>query len=80
MPGNIRNASTGIVMPHRVGSKYEDLYFIMMDVSEHAKTAIYNEPRKLYYANPEECERHLKITIPQVVKQQWLEKRNTKFQ
>ena len=74
MPGYIRNASSGIVMPHRIGSKYEDIYFIMIDVSAHTKTAIYNEPRKLYYANPEECERHLKITVPREVKEKWLEK------
>lgn len=70
----ICNASTGIKMPHRVGSKYEDLYFIVMDVSTNTKTEIYNESRRLYYSNPEECERHLKMTFSQDIKERWMQK------
>ena len=72
--GYIRNAATGIRMEHRAGSKYNDLYFTMMDVATGTHTVLNNEPRKLFYNNPEECERHQKITIPQKVKEEWKEK------
>lgn len=72
---HIRNSSTGILMPHRVGSKYDDMYFSVMDNATHTKTDLYNEPRKLYYTNPEECERHLKIVVPTEIKQKWSERR-----
>ena len=67
----IRNSSTGIVMPDKIGSRNENKYFKVIDVAEYTKTDLYNEQRKLYYLNPEECERHLKITIPMEIKQKW---------
>ena len=70
----IRNASTGIKMSDRVGSKYEDLYFVMMDVATETKTELNKESRRLYYSNPEECERHLKIKISQEIKERWMQK------
>jgi len=73
--GFIRNAATGIQMSHKVGSKYDDLYFTMMDVSyKKSESDTYKHPRKLYYANPNECERHQKIVIPKDVKESWAEK------
>lgn len=67
----IRNSSTGIIMPDRIGSKKEDKYFKVIDTAAYTKTDLYDEQRKLYYSNPEECERHLKITIPMEIKQKW---------
>jgi hypothetical protein len=72
--GFIRNAVTGIRMEHRVGSKYEDLYFRAMDVDARNHTPSNNDPRKLFYDNPEQCERHLHIIIPKDVKGNWMEK------
>jgi len=71
---NIRNASTGIHMEHKVGSKQDDLYFTMMDVVPGTHTALNNLPRKLYYNNPEECERHLKIVLSKEIKEKWFDK------
>jgi len=72
--GFIRNATTGITMEHRVGSKYEDLYFRVMDVYPGNHTPINELPRKLYYDNPEQCERHLQVSIGKDIKEKWLEK------
>ena len=72
--GLIRNAVTGIRMEHRVGSKYEDLYFRVMDVHSNNHTPINDLPRKLFYDNPEQCERHLQITISQDIKETWSQK------
>jgi hypothetical protein len=71
--GFIRNAVTGIRMEHRVGSKYEDLYFRVMDVHANHHTPLNNDPRKLFYDNPEQCERHLQLTIPRDIKEIWAE-------
>ena len=65
--GYIRNASTGIREPYKVGSKYEDLYFRVKDVALNTGT----EPRKLFYNNPEEYERHQFGKIPQDIKKVW---------
>jgi hypothetical protein len=73
--GLIRNAVSGAIMNHRVGSKYDDLYFRMMDVTGIGRTKDNYLPRKLYYNDPEQCERHLGITISQEMKNTWLEKR-----
>jgi len=72
--GFIRNAITGIRMDHRVGSKYEDLYFCVMDVHPENHTPINDLPRKLFYDNPEQCERHLHIVVSKDVKEKWSEK------
>lgn len=68
--GFIRNASTGVREQYKVGSKYEDLFFRVKD------TALYtgNEPRKLFYRNPEEYERHQSIKLSQQTKKAWHEK------
>jgi hypothetical protein len=72
--GFIRNAVTGIRMEHRVGSKYEDLYFRVTDVHPGNHTPINDLPRKLFYDNPEQCERHLQMVISKDIKENWLEK------
>jgi hypothetical protein len=72
--GKIRNAPTGIREEHRVGTAHEDLYFRVKDVSLFTKTDTNKEPRKLFYRNPEEFERHLDITLPMSIKNAWHEK------
>ena len=68
--GFIRNASSGVREPYKVGSKYEDLFFRVKD------TGLYtgNAPRKLFYRNPEEYERHQFQVLPKQVKIAWHEK------
>jgi hypothetical protein len=68
--GFIRNASTGIREPYKVGSKYEDLYFRVKDVGLNTG----GEPRKLFYKNPEEFERHQFGKVSQDIKKQWSDK------
>jgi hypothetical protein len=72
--GYIRNAVTGSRMDHRVGSKYEDLYFRVMDSCLGNHTPLNDLPRKLYYDNPEQCERHLQIVISKDIKTNWFDK------
>lgn len=73
--GTIRNATTGIREEHRVGAFTDDLYFVVKDTALSTKTDINREPRKLYYRNPEEFERHHKVQVPKVIKAQWYEKK-----
>ena len=75
--GKIRNATTGIREDERVGSKYEDLYFVVKDTALYTKTETNNEPRKLFYRTPEEFERHMRVTLPQSVKETWYNKQKT---
>jgi hypothetical protein len=72
--GYIRHALTGVREPHRVGSKYEDLYFRVKDVGLYTKTETHQEPRKLFYRNPEEFERHQFGKVSPEIKQAWHEK------
>ena len=66
----IRNAITGIRMDERAGSKHENMYFSVMDTLDTSK-----DPRKLYYNNPEEYERHFKVFLPETVKNAWYERK-----
>jgi len=45
-----------------------------MDVHPKNHTPINDLPRKLFYDNPEQCERHLKIVMSKDVKEKWAEK------
>ena len=72
--GYIRNAPTGIREQHRVGSKYEELYFRVKDVALDTKTESNKEPRKLFYRNPEEFERHQGIQLSKQIKNEWHER------
>lgn len=62
----IRHAITGVKCPHRAGTRYEDLYFRVMD------TTTDSGPKRLYYYTPEEYERHQHVTVPQSLKEEWL--------
>lgn len=80
-PGaTIRNACTGFYendymgnAVYKVGSKEEDLFFKV----SFSECGISNEPRCLFYDNPEQCERHLKTNIADDVKKRWSLKYNT---
>jgi len=72
--GTIRNAPTGIREEHRVGAPTDDLYFIVKDVALQTKTELNTEPRKLYYRNPEEFERHHQIQLSRDIKTNWHQK------
>lgn len=79
-PGStIRNASTGFyendymgVPVYRVGCQDEDLFFKV----SFSDNGISEEPRCLFYDNPDQCERHLKTTITNDVKDRWRKKYN----
>ena len=79
-PGStIRNASTGFyendymgVPVYRVGCQDEDLFF----KDSFQDNGISEEPRCLFYDNPDQCERHLKTTISNDVKERWTNKYN----
>lgn len=71
--GYIRHATSGVPMDHRCGTKYDDLYFTVVDTTAPYDKE-YLEPRKLYYNTPEEFERHRLVTLPQETKQAWHEK------
>lgn len=72
--GRIRNASTGIRENEYVGARTDNLFFVVKDVALFTKTATNDLPRKLYYKNPEEFERHHHITLPRSIKEKWFEK------
>jgi hypothetical protein len=80
MNGYIRNAPTGIREEYRVGSKYEDLFFVVKDtVCKYLSVKeTGHKPEgqngKLFYRSPEEFERHLKLQVPTSVKEDWNEK------
>ena len=71
LQGKIRNATTGIRESVYVGSRDEAQFFRVKDAALYTKTDIYTDTRKLFYRNPEECERHLNIKIPSSVKSEW---------
>lgn len=65
----IRHAVDGLKCPHRAGSKYDDLYFVVTDTTTNC-----DESRKLYYYSPEDFERHQYLTVPQEIKEKWMTK------
>jgi hypothetical protein len=77
LAGKIRNAPTGVRESDVVGSIEEDFYFRVKDTALYTKTELNMEPRKLFYRNPEECERHLNIVLSKAIKQSWHNKQLT---
>ena len=65
----IRHAISGSKCPQRAGSRYEDMYFRIIDTT--GPNDIAYGHRKLYFNSPEEAERHLNITIPTQIKEDW---------
>ena len=76
-PGtSIRNAVTGIrEFNLKVGNPcHEDQFFKVRYASNHTNNV--TGPESLYYDNPEQCERHLKLNIKQITKNEWYIKHN----
>lgn len=72
MGTRIRSATTGIAHNMFVGKIDEDLFFkVRMVNGEVGKSGYGND---FYYDSPEEYERHLFIKVPQIMKEQWVEK------
>lgn len=67
----IRHAVSGSKYNHHSGSKYEDLYFSVMDVGLISNKSNKDDPRKLYYNSPEEFERHQNVTVSENLKEDW---------
>jgi hypothetical protein len=61
----IRHAIDGLRTNHRACSKYDDLYFIVADTTTNKGS------RRLYFYSPQEFERTMCMTVPQVIKDEW---------
>jgi hypothetical protein len=74
----IRHAMTGVLQSdngkyYRVGSRDEDLFFsTLLATGELGQTA-----PLLFYDNPEQYERHFFTKLPQQIKDNWVEKRDS---
>lgn len=67
----IRKAITGAITPFRVGTRHEDLFFVV-----HLSTG-YNErryPVKLYFDSPHDFEKHCFVQVSEAVKNKWHQK------
>lgn len=63
----IRNAVSGTVMPYRVSSADEDLFFsVLFATGETGQTAAL-----LFYDNPEQYEQHFNVSLPTEGKDAW---------
>jgi len=71
MGSRIRNAVTGQYTPYLVGSKNEDLFFVVND-----STGLFGrkDPLFLFYDSPEQYENHQFIILKQTIKEKWYEK------
>jgi len=67
----IRNAVTGMKTNFIVGSKDEDLFFKVNKSTGHNQR---KEPLTLYYDSPEQYEKHHFTSVPNVIKEKWLER------
>jgi len=67
----IRNAVTGQYTPYLVGSKDEDLFFVVSDCIGR-KGRI--EPLTLYYDTPEQYENHQFVSLQSSIKEKWHKK------
>ena len=67
----IRNAISGsYYYDHKVGSKYEDLYYkVGVSTGDMGR-----EEAILFYDSPEQYERHMYTSVDSETKQRWLEK------
>ena len=71
MGSRIRNAVTGQYTPYLVGSKNEDLFFVVND-----STGLYGrkDPLFLFYDTPEQYENHQYVILSQDIKEKWYKK------
>lgn len=80
----IYNAETGVKYPYLVGSKYERLLYKMVDATGKCDKDGYiiksrdelpnHNTNHLFYDNPEQCMRHLKLTISPEQISKWRER------
>ena len=68
---HIRHAITGFRTPHIIGSKDEDLYFVVSDSRGLTKT---QQPLILFFDSPEQYEKHCYTTVSDRVKHAWQQK------
>jgi hypothetical protein len=68
----IRNAATGELTPYRCGSKEQDLYFKVIDVSGLGSPTVI--PKHLFYSSPEQYEKHQHTKVSTDLKERWFAK------
>jgi len=68
---HIRHAITGFRTPHIIGSKDEDLYFVVSDSRGLTKN---QQPLILFFDSPEQYEKHCYTTVSDRVKHAWQQK------
>jgi hypothetical protein len=68
---HIRHAITGFRTPHIVGSKDEDLYYVISDARGLTGT---QNPLTLFFDSPEQYEKHCFTVVPQNIKDKWSKK------
>lgn len=66
----IRHAVSGSKCPQRSGSKYEEMYFRIIDATGPPNYLYGN--RTFYFYSPEEAERHMNCVFPTHIKEDWL--------
>jgi hypothetical protein len=71
---NIRNAENGLYTPYIVGSKYENLFFSVLDTT--VQSDLRGGSIRLYYDSPEQYESHQSVRIDEDTRARWYEKRN----
>jgi len=70
-PGSkIRNAITGVYQKFLVGSRSEDLFYKVANVSDVCR----NDQHVMFFDSPEQYERHFHATVSQPCKEEWVNK------
>jgi hypothetical protein len=70
-PGSkIRNAITGVYQNFLVGSRSEDLFYKVANVSDVCR----NDQHVMFFDSPEQYERHFHATVSQPCKEEWVNK------
>ena len=69
----IRNAVTGLLTPHLVGSKEDYLYFTVAMCNGMDRE---NGPVRLYYDSPSQYENHQYTILDQTTKNEWFDRFN----
>ena len=70
-PGSkIRNAITGVYQNFLVGSRSEDLFYKVANVSDVCR----NDQHVMFFDTPEQYERHFYTTVSQPCKEEWVNK------
>jgi hypothetical protein len=71
LPENkIRNSVTGVREKYNVGSKYEDLYFKVIDTTRNKTQSVF-----MFFNTPEEYEKLFMTNLSKNIKQKWYNKK-----